>query len=61
MTELDYEETAEQKMNHIETLIMRIILDIIISASYKILEDRKTASENICYRSNCPMRDLIPF
>lgn len=61
MIAIHNEEIAAQKMNHIEALIEQIILDTIIAASCRILENREKASENICYRSNCTMRDSIPF
>ncbi|MFZ0725258.1 MAG: hypothetical protein WAM61_05670 [Desulfobacterales bacterium] len=57
----DTEDFSEQKLERIETMIEDLALDTLLSVLYKISEKRKQLPQVICYKSDCPLRDDIPF
>ncbi|MGA8241475.1 MAG: hypothetical protein WB818_12920 [Desulfobacterales bacterium] len=57
----DTETINEQKIDRIETMIEEFALDTILSILYRISENRKQLPQVICYKSDCPLRDHIPF
>ena len=58
----DTEDFSEQKLERIETMIEDLALDTVLSVLYRISEKRKQLpGKVICYKSDCPLRDDIPF
>jgi hypothetical protein len=57
----DTEDFSEQKIDRIETMIEELALDAVLSVLYRISEKRKQLPQVICYKSDCPSRDHIPF
>ena len=57
----DTEDFSEQKLDRIEAMIEDLALDTVLSVLYRISEKRKQLPQMICYKSDCPLRDEIPF
>ena len=57
----DTEDFSEQKLDRIETMIEEFALDTVLSILHRISENRKQLPQVICYKSDCPLRDEIPF
>lgn len=57
----DTEDFSEQKLDRIETMIEEFALDTVLSILHRISEKRKQLPKVICYKSDCPLRDEIPF
>lgn len=57
----DVETFSEQKIERIEAMIEDLALDAVLSVLYRISEKRRQLSQMICYKSDCPLRDSIPF
>jgi len=58
---LETGEITEHKTRKIADLLEQLVLDMFLSALGKICEKQEQARESICYKTNCPMRDDIPF
>jgi len=58
---LNTEDFSEQKLERIEAMIEDLALDTVLSILYRISEKRKQLPQVICYKSDCPLRDDIPF
>ena len=58
---LNTEDFSEQKLERIEAMIEDLALDTVLSIVYRISEKRKQLPQVICYKSDCPLRDDIPF
>lgn len=58
---LETEDITEQKTGKIEELIEQLVLDMLLSVLAKICENQRQIRQSICYKTNCPMRDDIPF
>jgi hypothetical protein len=58
---LETEEITEQKTRRIADLLEQLVLDMFLSALGKICENQEQTRESVCYKTNCPMRDGIPF
>jgi hypothetical protein len=58
---LDTEAFCEQKIERIEAMLEQLALDTILSVLYKISEKREQLPRVVCYKSDCPGRDEIPF
>lgn len=56
----DTEDINEQKINRIAELLEQVLIDVALSALYRLCHNHKN-SRHICYKSDCPMRDDIPF
>ena len=51
----------EQKMDRIQAMLEQLVLDTILSVLDKIAEKRTQSPQCLCYRSDCKLRDDIPF
>ena len=58
---LDTQAFSEQKIDRIEAMLEKLALDMVLSVLYRISEKRKQLPQVICYKSDCPARDHIPF
>ena len=58
---LEIEEITEQKISNIENMLEQLILDSLLAALRKIYDNHEQTRQAICYKTNCPMRDDIPF
>lgn len=58
---LEIEENTEQKINGIENMLEQLILDSFLTALRKICGNQEQTRQSICYKTDCPMRDHIPF
>lgn len=58
---LDIEEITDEKISKIEGLLEQLILDSFLTALRKISDNREQAWNLICHKTDCPMRDDIPF
>ena len=61
MTLLDTHAFNEQKMDRIQAMLEQIVLDTVLSVLDKITEKNDQAPQCVCYKSDCLMRDNIPF
>ena len=61
MTPLDIETINELKTQRIEKLLEQVLLDTVLSTLYKLAEIQKQKPRSVCYKSDCPARDEIPF
>jgi hypothetical protein len=58
---LDTEAFCEQKIERIEAMLEQLVLDTLLSVLYKISEKSKQLPRVVCYKTDCPGRDDIPF
>lgn len=61
MENLDSETIKNLKTQLIADLIQQVLTDTALSVLYRLADNRKLRPPVICYRSDCPMRDNIPF
>ena len=58
---LDTQAFSDQKIERIEAMLEQLALDTVLSVLYRISEKRKQLPQVICYKSDCPLRNDIPF
>ena len=51
----------EKKIDRIQAMLEQVILDIVLSVLDRITEKHTQLPQCICYKSDCHMRDPIPF
>jgi len=56
----DTNDISEQKINRISELLEQVLIDVALSVLYQLRHNHNHRS-NTCYKSDCPMRDDIPF
>ncbi len=61
MKSFEAEEISAQKMGRLEDMIEQLVFDTLIAVLYKIDENQAQARQTIRYKSDCPLRDNIPF
>jgi len=54
------EDINEQKINRIAELLEQVLIDVGLSVLYQLCHNHKNC-RHTCYKSDCPMRDQIPF
>jgi hypothetical protein len=59
MTEPDYEDIKEQKINRVTELFEQVLIDTALSVLYQL--HPRDHRKHICYKSDCRLRDNIPF
>jgi len=57
---LDTEEINEQKVDRLAMLIEQVLLDTALAVVHQLCQNQKQRL-CICYKSDCSMRDDIPF
>jgi hypothetical protein len=61
MENLDPETIKNLKTQRIADLIEQVLTDTALAVLYRLADNRKLRPPVICYKSDCPMRDNIPF
>jgi hypothetical protein len=55
------EEISAHKMGRLEDMIEQLVFDTLLAVLNKIGENQAQVRQTICYKSDCPLRDDIPF
>ncbi len=58
--QLTLDDIAEMKMHKIALLIEKTLLNTTLAVLHR-LDENQSQQQYICYKSDCPMRDDIPF
>lgn len=61
MENLDPETIKNLKTQRITELIEQVLTDTTLAVLYRLADKSKLRPPVICYKSDCPMRDNIPF
>jgi hypothetical protein len=59
MTTLSAEDVRQLKTEHLATLLEQTLLDTVLNVLCRLSERQRPLP--ICYKTDCPMRDDIPF
>ena len=61
MTELSAEDIQQLKIERIAELIEQALLDTALAVLSRLSERQQQLPLPICFKTDCPMRDVIPF